>query len=152
MFKRFQKWLANNRNFLFAWYTKDRKEKQEPERSLVELPRSLRKKLVNAVENLPSNPEDIDAIASTLDDVFDLWRKEPDHADNSVVILSSLVTAVSRILSETLQGWAQQKQVKIKLLPLTARPQKIAAIKPKLEQYLEPEGTNQDYAQRNLEI
>ncbi|GAB4538259.1 MAG: hypothetical protein Tsb0014_27760 [Pleurocapsa sp.] len=152
MFKIFQKWLANNRNFLFAWYTKDRKEEQEPERSLVELPKSLRKKLVNAVENLPSNPEDIKAIASSLDDVFDLWREKPDRADNSIVILSSPVTAVYRILSETLQDWAEQKQVEIELLPLTARPQKIAAIKPKLEQYLNQKKQNQNYFPQKLQI
>lgn len=136
MFKRLKNWLINNRHFLFSWYTEDSQETQEPERSLVDLPAAAKKKLVDFVENLPSNSADREAIASTLDETFDRWCENPSYANNSVVILSSPVTAVSRILSETLEEWTRQKQVSMKLLPLTARPTDIETVKLKLEHYL----------------
>ena len=148
--KKFRKWLADRRNFLFSRYTKDVQETQEPERSLIQLPAELRKKLVNAVENLPSNPADKEAIASTLDESFDLWREDPNNADNSVVILSSPVAAVSRILSETLEEWTRQRQIKLKLLPLKNRPADIESTRSKLEHYLkQPEVEEED---RELEV
>ena len=148
--KKFRKWLADRRNFLFSRYTKDVQETQEPERSLIQLPAELRKKLVNAVENLPSNPADKEAIASTLDESFDLWREDPNNADNSVVILSSPVAAVSRILSETLEEWTKQRQIKLKLLPLKNRPADIESTRSKLEHYLkQPEVEEED---RELEV
>ena len=148
--KKFRKWLADRRNFLFSRYTKDVQETQEPERSLIQLPAELRKKLVNAVENLPSNPADKEAIASTLDESFNLWREDPNNADNSVVILSSPVAAVSRILSETLEEWTEQRQIKLKLLPLKNRPADIESTRSKLEHYLkQPEVEEED---RELEV
>lgn len=137
MLKQFKTWFHNRRHFLFFWYTKDSQETQEPERSLLELPETLRRKIINAVEDLPSNTADLDAIFSSLDKAFDLWRKNPNNTDNSLVILSSPVTVVSRILSETLDEWAEQKQVSISLLSLTARPSATESIKSKLEHYLE---------------
>ena len=138
MLKRFQKWLYNRRHFLFFWYTKDSQETQEPEQSLIELPEELRDKLVNAVEALPNNPADTEAISSNLDEAYELWCKDPKNASNSIVILSSPITAVPKILSETLEAWAKQKQISLKLLPLTARPPEIATIKGELERHLAP--------------
>jgi hypothetical protein len=152
MLKQFKTWLANNRHFLFSWYTKDSQEMQEPERSLVELPTDQRQQLVDAVENLPINPADKQAISSTLDEAFDRWRENPNNTDNSIVILSSPVTSVSRILSETLQEWTEQKQVSMKLLPLTARPTEIENIKTKLEHYLEKHSLKSDSETQQLEI
>lgn len=152
MFKRFKNWLINSRHFIFSWYTKDSQETEEPERSLLELPEALRQKLINAVENLPSNPADRDEIVSTLDEAFNLWRENPNHHNNSVVILSSPVTAVSRILSKWLKEWTEQKQVSTKLLPLTARPTEIAAIKAKLEHYLEQKAVNDSSETPEFEI
>ena len=152
MFKRFTSWLKNRRHFIFSWYTKDSQETQEPERSLVELPKEVREKIVNAVENLPSNSADTEAIASALDEAFALWQEDPNNATNSVVILSSPVTAVSRVLSETLQEWAKQKQVPMKLLPFTARPDAIESIKSKLEHYIERKSTQNYSETQKLEI
>ena len=150
--ERFKNWLANSRHFLFSWYSKDSQETQEPERALVELPREIREKLIDEVENLPINPADQEAITSTLDETFSLWQKDPNNASNSVVILSSPVTAVSCILSGTLEEWAKQKQVPIKLLPFTARPDAIASIKSKLEHYIEGK-SSQNYSEaQKLEI
>ena len=139
MLKQFRNWLANNRSFLFSRYSKDALETQEPERTLIELPPEIRQKLVNKTENLPSSTGDRQAITEKLNEMFELWRDNPENANNSLVVLSSPVAAVSRILTETLEDWAEQKQIPIKLLPLKARPEMADTIKTKLKQYLEEE-------------
>lgn len=139
MLERFQSWLSKNRSFIFSWYTKDSIETQEPERSLVELPPALRKKLVNASQTLPSNPADKKAIQANLEEIFERWRDNPSNSNNSLVILSSPVNPVSRILSESLEEWAEQKQILIRLLPWTKRPTCVETIKSKLQHYLEQE-------------
>lgn len=96
--------MTDRRNFVFDRYTKDAQQIQEPEKSLIELPPEIQTKLVDAVENLPSNPADKKAIASSLDEAYELWHKNRNNADNSIVILSSPVAAISRILSKTLEG------------------------------------------------
>ncbi len=152
MFKGFTSWLKNRRHFIFSWYTKDSQETQEPERSLVELPKEIREKLIDEVENLPINPADHKAIVSTLDETFSLWHEDPSNASNSVVILSSPVTAVSRILSETLEEWIKQKQLPIELLPFTSRPEASESIKSKLEHYIERK-SSQNYSEtKKLEV
>ena len=142
--QKFQKWLADRRNFLFSRYTNDAKETQEPERSLLELPTEVKKKLIFAVENLPNNPADKNAVSSAIDEAFELWREDPNNADNSIVILSSPVTSVSRILSETIKEWTQQKQVSLKLLALKARPYAIETIAAKLEHELKSKEDEKD--------
>lgn len=139
MFKRFQNWLANNRHFLFSRYTKDSTETQEPERTLVELPSEIREKLTNQIEDLPIALGDREAIVSELEEAFELWRDNPESTNNSLVVLSSPVTAVSRILTESLADWAEQKQIPVRLLPLKARPEIADTIESKLKHYLEEE-------------
>ena len=109
--ERFRSWLAKQRSFLFSRYTKDSQLTQEPERSLLELPLEEKKKLLDAIENLPSNPTDQKAIAEAIDQAFARWQEDPSNEDNSIVVLSSPVTSVSRILAETLEDWTQQKQL-----------------------------------------
>ena len=154
MLEEFRSWLTNHRHFLFlfSWYTKNSQETQEPERSLIELPTEIREKLVNAIENLPSNPADREAVASSLNETFDRWVANPNNTNNSVVILSSPVTAVLRILSEILAEWAQQKQVSIRLLPLDARPVEIESIKSKLEDYIERHSGIVNSEKQQLEV
>lgn len=134
--EKFRSWLADKRNFLFDRYTKDAQQTQEPEKSLIELPPEIQTKLVDAVENLPNNPADKKAIAESLDQAYAFWHENRNNADNSIVILSSPVAAVSRILSETLEEWAESKQVPLTLLPLKARPIDIEGVVSKLEHYL----------------
>ncbi len=144
MLKRFKSWLANSRNFIFSRYTKDSEETQEPEKTLVQLPAEVRKKLVEDIENLPSNPADQKAIADALDETFERWRENPNNSNNSIAILSSPVAAVSRILSETLEDWTKQKQIPMKLLPIKARPTAAEKIKSKLEHYLKQKESETD--------
>lgn len=149
---KFRNWLADKRNFLFSRYTEDIRETQEPERSLIQLPAAVRHKLIEDVKNLPINPADREAIATTLDEAYELWQNNPNNSDNSVVILSSPVAAVSRILTETLEEWAQQKQIALKLLPLKARPGEIDGIKSELEHHLKPKDLAETEESRQSEI
>ncbi len=144
MFKGFKSWLADSRNFIFSRYTKDSEETQEPEKSLIELPPEVQKKLVEDTENLPSNPADQKAIVDALDEAFERWQANPNNSNNSIVILSSPVAAVSRILSETLEDWTKQKQIPMKLLPMKARPIAAEKIKSKLEHYLKQQQPEND--------
>lgn len=142
--QKFMNWLATRRNFIFSRYSKDGREAQEPERSLVELPLEIRNKLISAVESLPSNPAEEKAIASALNQAYKLWHEDPNHSNNSISILNSPVDSVSRILVESLQEWAQQNSLDLKLLPLTSRPDAIETIKSRLEHYLKSKEEDSD--------
>jgi len=136
LFNRFQSWLDENRNSLLSRFSTDEQETQEPEKSLTELPTSLSSKLVTAVDELPTDNPDLEAIQSTLDKAFEKWRKNSEVADNSLVILSSPVTTVSRILTESLQNWASEKQITLRPMEWIGRPQEVESIATKLQQQL----------------
>lgn len=140
------------RKFVFSRYSKDARETQEPERSLLELPETARKKLVSGVENIGSNSADKEAIISTLNEAFERWQNSPSNTNNSIVVLSSPITAVSRILTETLQEWSQQKQVAIKLLPLKARPAQIETIESKLKHYFPQQSDSQETKKEEITV
>lgn len=152
MLKGFKNWLANSRRFLFKRYTKDLIETQEPERTLVQLPPELREKLIERVANLPINPGDREAISTKLDEVYETWDANSISTNNSMVVLSSPVTSVSRILTETLESWAEQKQISFRPLPLKARPEIADTIKSKLQHYLEQEFVQEAIADRQSEV
>ncbi|MEO0686735.1 MAG: ArsR family transcriptional regulator, partial [Cyanobacteria bacterium J06649_11] len=114
LFNQFQTWLAENRNSLLSRFSTDEQETQEPEKSLTELPPSVSSKLVAAVDKLPSDNPDVEAIQSTLDKTFEKWLSNPKIADNSLVVLSSPVTTVSRILTESLQDWASEREINLR--------------------------------------
>ena len=139
MLEEFKNWLVNSRRFLFERYTKDSTETQEPERNLIQLPPEVRQKLVDRVANLPINPGDREAISTKLDEVYQAWDANPINNNCSLVVLSSPATSVSRILTETLASWAEQKQISLRPLPLEARPEIADTIKSKLQHYLEEE-------------
>lgn len=137
--QRFKNWIFESRSFLFSWYSKDRNQIQEPVKSLVELPPSVIEKLIAATEKLSDNPTDTEAIRSCIDEAFEKWRNCPKSAENSVVILSSPVMVVSRIIMTILEKWVIEKQVSVKILPWNSRPANPNSIQSKLQQYLEQE-------------
>jgi hypothetical protein len=135
LFNRFQTWLVDNRKTLLSRFTTDEQETPEPEKSLIELPSFLASKLIAAVDELPTDNPDMEAIESTLNEAFEKWRSNPQVADNSVVILSSPVTTVSRILTESLQDWASEREIPLRPLQWIGRPE-TQNIKTKLQQQL----------------
>ena len=86
--QRFKTWIFESRSFIFSWYTKDRNQLQEPTKSLVELPPSVREKLIAATNKLADNPADTEAIGNSIDEAFERWRDRPQRAENSIVILA----------------------------------------------------------------
>ncbi|MEO1761060.1 MAG: helix-turn-helix domain-containing protein [Cyanobacteria bacterium J06629_18] len=136
IFSRFQSWLDKNRNSLLSRFSTDERETQEPQRSLTELPPSLASELLAAMDKLPIDNPDVEAIQSTLDKAFEKWRNHPEVADNSLVILSSPVTTVSRILTESLQEWASERKITLRPLQWISRPQEVESIKTRLQQQL----------------
>ena len=135
--KQFKTWIFESRSFLFSWYTKDRDRIQEPTKSLVELPPSLREKLIAAVNKLPDNPTDTEAIRACISDSFEQWQDNPNSTNNSIVIVTSPVMVVSRIIIEIIETWAKQEQVVINILPWNERPNNADLIQIKLEEYIE---------------
>ena len=136
LFDRFQGWFLENRNNLLSRFSTDEQETQEPEKSLIELPPHLAARLVAAVDELPSDNPDMQAIHSKLDEAFDKWRSNPQAADNSVVILSSPVTTVSRTLNESLQDWASEREILLRPLQWIGRPSEVESIATRLRQQL----------------
>lgn len=136
LFNRFETWFLDRRKTLLSRFSTDEQETQEPEKSLIELPPSLASKLVAAVDKLPTDNPDMEAIQSKLDEAFEKWRSNPEVADNSVVILSSPVTTVSRTLTESLQDWASEREIPLRPLQWMGRPEKAEDIPTKLRQQL----------------
>ncbi len=136
LFNQFQTWLFDHRKTLLSRFTSDEQVTQEPEKSLIELPSALASKLVAAVDKLPTDNPDIEAIQSKLNEAFEKWRSNPQAADNSVVILSSPVTTVSRTLNESLKDWASEREILLRPLEWIGRPEKAEEITTKLRQQL----------------
>ena len=137
--QRFKTWIFESRSFIFSWYTRDRNQLQEPTKSLVELPPSIREKLIAATNKLADNPADTEAIGNCIDEAFEQWRDRPKRAENSIVILTSPVMVVSRIIITILENWVDEKQISVKVLPWNERPADADSIQSKLQQYLEVE-------------
>ena len=136
LFDRFQGWFVENRKNLLSRFSTDEQEIQEPEKSLIELPPHLASRLVAAVDELPTDNPDMEAIQSKLDEAVKKWRENPQAADNSLVVLSSPVTTVSRILVESLQDWASEREIGLRALQWISRPEKAENISKRLRQQL----------------
>ena len=142
--QQFKTWIFESRSFLFSWYTKDRDRIQEPTKSLVELPSSSRNKLIATVNKLPDNPTDIEAIRTCISNSFEQWRSNPNSTNNSIVILTSPVMVVSRIIIEIIEPWAEQQQVSVNILPWNERPHNADLIQIELEKYIEQKANKTD--------
>ncbi len=136
LFNRFETWLLDNRKTLLSRFSTDEQETPEPEKTLIELPSALASKLIAAVDELPTDNPDMEAIQSKLNEAFEKWRSNPQAADNSVVILSSPVTTVSRTLNESLTDWASEREIPLRPLQWIGRPEKAEDIPTKLQQQL----------------
>ena len=135
--QQFKTWIFESRSFIFSWYTKDSDRTQEPAKSLVELPPSIRKELVAATNKLPDNPIDTEAIRNSIDEAFERWRDRPRSAENSIAIVANPVMVVSRLIIDTIEEWSVGKEVEIEILPWNNRPIEPDSIQPKLQHYLE---------------
>ena len=140
-------WLFNNGRFLLFWYSKTDKAIELIKQSDNELPPPLRAKLVEATENLSINENNLEAISSAVDSAFEKWMNSAEGMNNSIVILSSPVTPVALILSASIEQWAKQKDVSMRLLPWNERPSDFTDIASKLEHSLESKSNELEKAE-----
>ena len=148
--QRLKTWIFESRSFLFSWYTKDRDRVQEPTKSLVELPTSLREELVAATNRLSDNVSDTEAIQSYISETFQQWRNNPYSGNNSIVILTSPVMVVARIIIDIIEDWSAREQVSCKIIPWNERPADPELIQSKLQYYIEQE--NEETAAKLTEV
>ena len=140
--QQFKTWIFESRSFVFSWYTKDRDRIQEPTRSLVELPSSIREELIAATNKLPDNPTDTETIRTQISETFEQWRNRPRSAgENSVAIVTSPVMVASRIIIDIIEKWAEQEEIELRILPWNGRPDEPDSIEPKLQEHLKPKPT-----------
>lgn len=98
----------------------DSRAESSPEQ--IELPPKLAQQLTRLVDQLPIHPDDRATVQSSLESVLAEWQQQPGISSNSLVILSSPVTAVSRILSEGLAEWAAAQSWSLSHLEWQERP------------------------------
>ena len=136
LFHQFQNLLFNSRKFLLSQFSTDPTEVQEPENSLTQLPEDTASLLSEMARDLPSNRGDVEAIQTALDEAFAEWLDNSESGDNSLLILSSPVTSVSRILTDSISDWLMEKKVPLRPLEWLGRPKNTEEIVHKLRQQL----------------
>ncbi len=99
---KFKDWLLEKRAFRVKRLAKDSQHEPQPEEALAQMPGELANELIEAVEALPVHPREQKAVLGALDEAISQWRVRPHTSANSMVILSTPVTSVSRILVDTL--------------------------------------------------
>ena len=112
--EKFKGWLLEKRAFRVKRLAKDPHHKPQPEEALAQMPAALAEALIAAVEDLPIHPREQTVVLEALDEAISQWQARPHMAANSMVILSTPVTSVSRILVETLG----KRDVHDELLPV----------------------------------
>ncbi|EAZ91784.1 MarR family transcriptional regulator [Crocosphaera chwakensis] len=144
-------WLIKQSNILFSWKTEDSNSSQKSQPSPHELPAKIKKQIQEKINSLENNPTEEQGIIDTLDNAFQRWLDSPETEDNSVVILSSPITAVSPLIADAIKKWSLQQQIVIKVLPLDARPPDMKSIIPIVEDFLQEQGqkveTKQDISE-----
>lgn len=135
---KFRRWLSDRRHFRIAWFEKDPQLTPEPEEALTELPDDVSQALVDAINDLPSQPQEVECVLEALDSAIAKWRANPHLANNSLVILAHPVSSVSRILTEGLHKLRSQKEdpLDIKLLDWVERPLKQENLKQQIKEKL----------------
>lgn len=133
---RFQNWLIKRRDFIFAWMSSDQEESSEPQASLEELPPDIAEKLIEFSNQLPTHRADRQAIKSALETALENWQTKSKTSSNCLVVLSSPIGTVSRILNESLQDWLSEIDLPVKMLDWVERPADPEQIKTKLQHQL----------------
>lgn len=135
MLKNLKIWLSEHLPQLLFWRKQDSSAESVSD-SWLEMPVNLKNQLIEQIDNLENNFAEQDAIALAIAESYEKWQQNPEGVNNSVVILGSPITSVSRILTTSLEDWAKEKEISLKLLPLKARPHTLEKIKSELEQLL----------------
>ncbi|MDJ0597833.1 MAG: helix-turn-helix domain-containing protein [Crocosphaera sp.] len=152
MLVKLQNWLIKQSRVLFSWKTEDSNSPQKATPSPHELPVSIKQQIQETIDKLGNNPTEEKAILEALDNAFDRWLNGLETENNSVVILSSPITTISPLISETIKKWSLQKQLTVKVLPLNARPTNLNNLLSILENFVKNPEENQQNKDDSLEV
>lgn len=133
---RLRDWLLQNRPFQTAWLEKDTAYESDVETSFAALPKEIAQQLNRLVKDLPSHPDDQQVIQTSVSTAVEQWQAEPGFVNNSLVVVSSPVSAITRILTDSSADWSKQHEWSINLLDWIERPINAAQIQEKLSQSL----------------
>ncbi len=152
MLVKLQNWLIKQSSVLFSWKKEQSHSPQKETPSPHELPATIKQQIQEKIDNLGHNPTEKKAIIEALDNTFDCWLDDSENNSNSVVILSSPVMGISPLISETIKKWSIQKQIIVKVLPLSARPTNMNNIISILEDFLNNDREKEASEANNLEV
>ncbi|ACB53226.1 hypothetical protein cce_3878 [Crocosphaera subtropica ATCC 51142] len=152
MLGKLQNWLIKQSSVLFSWKTEDSNSSQNRTPSPRELPAAIKQQIQEQIDNLDNNPTEEQAIIETLDNAFERWLNNPETEENSVVILSSPVTAISPVIADSIKKWSLQKQIAVKVLPFDARPPDMKSIIPIVKDFLQEQGQKTETKQDVSEV
>jgi|GEM_PF-634979 len=143
-------WLLQNRPFRMGRLEKDAAYDSDVKESLAELPEDIAQHLIEQVNQLPSHPYDQKIIQEAVFTAIGQWQDAPDLVNNSLVFLSSPVSAITRILTDSLVDWAEQSALSINLLDWIERPIHAAQIQANLHEALAQ--TEADAQRKNVAV
>ena len=154
----FKQWLLEKRAFRVKLFAKDPKQPPAPEEALDQLPGDLSHALIKAINNLPGPPCEREAVLEAVNEAIAQWRHRPQTLTNSIVVLSTPVTSVSRVLVNALskdENLANGQKEYDDLLPVNLlvwveRPTEAASIQRQLQEKLgKPDQTPSDNQYRS---
>lgn len=148
--KQLRNWLLQNRPFRMGRLEKDAAYNSDVKESLAELPEDIAEQLIEQINQLPSHPYDQKIIQEAVFTAVRQWQDSPDLVNNSLVFLSSPVSAITRILTDSLVDWAEQSSLTINLLDWIERPISSAQIQSKMHESLAQ--TESDAQQKNVAV
>ncbi len=140
----FRDWLVKNRFFRVGWFAKDAHVDSKSEEVLSTLPDDLANQIKQAVNELPANPFETQAVLEPLEDAIAQWVENPEEAQNSIVILAQPVSPVSLVLAESISQISieRRQSLTIKLVDWIERPPHSSSIQEKLEKQLGTDKSN----------
>ena len=134
---RFKKWLLHKRQFSVAWFSRDHQQTHRPQDVFDDLPDDVSRALFSAANALPIPPCEqetvIEAVREAMADWTERWEQRK-RASGSIVVLAHPVTAISRILTESLEAFNTDEDalMNVSLLDWPERPLRIETIKKRL--------------------
>ncbi len=142
----FREWLLKRRFFRVAWFAKDPKTQPDTDAALVKLPKALANQLIEAANQLSVPEQERSVILEAIHGAIAKWKANPDVSENSIVVLGSPVSSVSRLLAESLpqldlavsdeHDEEKDSPLSVHLLDWVERPPEVKAIRDQIQDKL----------------
>ncbi len=104
---------------------------------LSQLPLTISTQLEREIADLSSHPDHQTTVQSALKEALNKWRQQPE-APNSLVILASPVSPLTRILSESASGFGEDNLLQVNSLEWAVRPHEYHKIQTQLSSQFLP--------------